>query len=78
MIQKMIQENVMLPRPMRACDFRCLLCGTPVGLKFEELVHGENSTACPMCNEPFSIKLDPEDIERFMEAEESAREEQGR
>ncbi len=68
----------MLPRPMRACDFRCLLCGTPVGLKFEALVPGENSTLCPMCNEPFSIKLDPDDIERLMEAEESAREEQGR
>ena len=67
----------MLPGPMRACDFRCRLCGTPVGLKYEDLVKGENNTVCPMCNEPFSIKLNAEDLETLMEAEESVRNRKG-
>ena len=61
----------MLMKPMTADDFTCLLCGSRLGLKFGDLILGENRGSCPMCQEPFIIKLDREDMEHLIEAEEN-------
>ncbi len=60
----------MLQKPMRAKDFSCLLCGSRLELKYENLVIGENLGVCPMCGEPFCIKLNRNDIEELLESEE--------
>ncbi|GAB4219875.1 MAG: hypothetical protein Kow00102_04740 [Spirochaetota bacterium] len=63
----------MLPHPMRAGDFTCLLCGSKLNLKISELSIGANSGTCPMCGEPFTIKLNKKDIELLFEAEETSK-----
>ena len=60
----------MLPHQMRANDFTCLLCGSKLNLKINELSIGINSGTCPMCGEPYTIKLNKKDIELLLEAEE--------
>ncbi len=63
----------MLPRPMTAGDFTCLFCGSRLELKLEQLVIGENRGQCPMCAEPFCLKLNKEDMEGLFESEELLR-----
>lgn len=66
-------EEYMLPHPMRAADFTCLLCGSKLNLNINELSTGINTGTCPMCGEPFTIKLNKKDIELLLEAEELAK-----
>lgn len=63
----------MLPRPMTAGDFTCLFCGSRLDLRLERLQAGENRGSCPMCGEPFCVKLNREDMEGLFESEESKR-----
>lgn len=63
----------MFPRPMTAGDFTCLYCGSRLELKLEQLVVGENRGICPMCTEPFCLKLNKEDMEGLFESEELLR-----
>ncbi len=63
----------MLPRPMTAGDFTCLYCGSRLELKLEQLIIGENRGICPMCAEPFCLKLNKEDMEGLFESEELLR-----
>ncbi|MCX7679053.1 MAG: hypothetical protein N2316_07515 [Spirochaetes bacterium] len=60
----------MLRRPMAARDFTCLYCGSKLELTLEKLAIGENRGVCPMCAEPFSLKLNREDMEGLFESEE--------
>lgn len=57
---------------MKASDFTCLYCGSKLGLKLDQLVIGENKGLCPMCAEPFTIKLNKRDLEELFEGEELA------
>ena len=63
----------MLPHHMRAEDFSCLLCGSKLNLKLNELSIGINTGNCPMCGEPFTIKLNKKDMEILLETEETAK-----
>ncbi len=63
----------MLPHQMRASEFSCLLCGSKLNLKINQLSVGINTGNCPMCNEPFTIKLNKKDMELLLEAEETAK-----
>lgn len=63
----------MLPGPMKASDFTCMLCGSSLGLRFNQLRIGANGGSCPMCGEPFTIKLNKKEMEELMEAEETRR-----
>lgn len=60
----------MLRGPMKASELTCLYCGSGLELKFERLVIGENSGVCPMCAEPYCIKLNQDDMAGFIDAEE--------
>ncbi len=60
----------MLPRPMTAGDFTCLCCGSRLELKLEELKIGENRGVCPMCSEPFCLRINSDDMAGLIDAEE--------
>ena len=63
----------MLPRPMTAGDFTCLYCGSSLELKLEGLVIGENRGCCPMCAEPFCLKINEDDMAGLLDAEEESK-----
>jgi hypothetical protein len=58
------------PKPMKAGDFTCLLCGSKLELKIEDLRIGENTGQCPMCSEPYCVKITEKEMEELIEAEE--------
>jgi len=64
------KEVIMLPGPMRAKDFTCLYCGSKLELTIKDVHIGENRGSCPMCSEDFCLKIDKEDMEQLLEAEE--------
>jgi hypothetical protein len=59
----------MFPTKMKAGDLTCLLCGSSLELKLDQLKIGKNTGSCPMCGEPFSMKFHKDDMESFKEAE---------
>ncbi|HQL42334.1 MAG TPA: hypothetical protein PL073_00385 [Spirochaetota bacterium] len=63
----------MLPHQMRACDFTCLLCGSKLNLSISDIAVGLTTGTCPMCSQPFTIKLNKKDIELLLEAEETGK-----
>jgi len=54
---------------MRAGDFTCLLCGSKLELKLEELIIGNNKGECPMCSEPFTMNVTETEMEELIKAE---------
>jgi len=55
---------------MTAGDFTCLYCGSLLELKLENLVIGENRGECPMCAEPFCVRINGDDMAGLIDAEE--------
>ncbi|PKL37916.1 MAG: hypothetical protein CVV44_12160 [Spirochaetae bacterium HGW-Spirochaetae-1] len=54
---------------MRAADYTCLLCGSRLELKLENLVVGDNTGSCPMCAEPFCIIITTEEMYQLIKIE---------
>jgi len=54
---------------MTAADFTCMLCGSRLELKLENLKVGDTLGECPMCSEPFKINLTEKELEEFAHAE---------
>jgi hypothetical protein len=54
---------------MKVGDCTCLLCGSQLELKINEVIIGDNRGACPMCQEPFTINITKNEMKEFKKAE---------
>ena len=54
---------------MTAADFTCMLCGSRLELKLEDLKVGDTFGECPMCSEPFKINLTEKEYDDLVVAE---------
>lgn len=67
-----ISEEIMMKRPyMKAEDFTCMLCGLKLGLKFDNLIIGDNTGECPACCELFKVNITKDEMQTLLEAEEN-------
>jgi len=49
------------------------LCGSKLNLSISDIAVGITTGTCPMCSQPFTIKLNKKDIELLLEAEETGK-----